>query len=200
MPLTLDEGKRAIYIDYEGNKDSAPTLLGWSIGEKCFASIVEPSFATCAKRYRASQVDVQEHKALADAILKKAEEEGRMIVSWSEHDLNVMAQVLEEPQRLRRVYRNAIKTARRWHQKKHGSLPNAATLAYFAELLNFPIPEIFGRGIVGDGLRLVRGQLSSGRTYADLTPAARLAWVKIVKHNRFDLDAMKHIVESCVTA
>jgi hypothetical protein len=124
-----------------------------------------------------------------------------VIVSWSEHDLKVMESVLDsdEQQRLRIVYRNAIKTARPWHQKAHGKLPNGATLAYFCELLGFAVPDRYGTGIVGDALRLLRQQLSEGRHYADLTPKARGAWVAVVKHNRLDLLGTAHVLRKILS-
>jgi hypothetical protein len=51
--LDSAEVERAIYLDYEGNTDAPPTLLGWRIEGVHFGAIVEPLFGTCANRYRA---------------------------------------------------------------------------------------------------------------------------------------------------
>ena len=31
VKITAAQAKSAIYLDYEGNKDKAPTLLGWAV-------------------------------------------------------------------------------------------------------------------------------------------------------------------------
>jgi hypothetical protein len=48
---------------------------------------------------------------------------------------------------------------------------------------------------VGEALRLIRNQLKEGRDYLGLSDKARVAWVKIVKHNRHDLIGMAHVLK-----
>ena len=197
VKITSAEAKSAIYLDYEGNKDKSPTLLGWAVSGKYKAAIVEPLFATCADRYRAKGIYAEDHANLVLRLITQAEDEKRLIVSWSEHDFNQMAMVLkpDDIQRLLLVYRNAIRTARPWHQIKYGKLPGSATLDYFESLTEYVVPEKFGLGLVGEALRLIRNQLKEGRDYSGLSDKARVAWVKIVKHNRHDLIGMAHVLK-----
>ncbi len=129
-------------------------------------------------------------------LIGQAEDEGRLIVSWSEHDFLHMAKVLklDDIQRLQVIYRNAIRTAKPWHQMKYGQLPGSATLDFFESLTGYAVPERFGLGLVGDALRLIRSQLIEGRDYSALSDKARDGWVKIVKHNRHDLIGMAHVL------
>jgi hypothetical protein len=195
--ITSAEARQAIYLDYEGNKDKEPTLLGCFVSGAYKAAIIEPLFATCADRYRAKGIYPEDHETLVLSLISQAEVENRLIVSWSEHDFNHMAMVLKpgDIQRLLVVYRNAIRTARPWHQSKIGKLPGRATLDYFESLSGYVVPEKFGLGLVGQTLRLIRGQLQQKRDYPELSDRSREGWVKIVKHNRHDLIGMAHVLK-----
>jgi hypothetical protein len=196
--ITSQELSRAIFIDYEGNIERAPSLLGWRVDGKSFASIVDEDFATCADRYRAKGVSYTPHKSLAQKLLDQACEEERVFVSWSEHDLRQISNVLprqDQPALLYR-YRNAIPVARSWHYRTLGKRAPEGTLSYFNQLLGFPIPRKYGTGKVGQGLRLIRAQLLEGRQYPDLTPKARASWIAVVKHNELDLRSMEFVLKS----
>lgn len=196
--ITAEELARAIFIDYEGNIDRDPTLLGWRVDGQTHAAILEKEFATCSDRYRAKDIHLNTHKQLAGELLSQASDEDRVIVSWSEHDLRVINQALsaKDQERFSSRYRNAITTARSWHYKTMDKRAPIGDLSYFCQLLGFPIPKKYGTGKVGHGLRLIRNQLHEGREYPDLTPKARASWVAIVKHNDLDLRSMEFVLQS----
>lgn len=135
---------------------------------------------------------------MASELIERACDEDRVIVSWSEHDLRVITEVLSKKDReqLAMRYRNAIKTARSWHHRTMETRAPAGDLYYFSKLLGFPIPTKYGTGKVGQGLRLIRNQLHEGREYPELTPKARASWVSIVKHNHLDLRSMEFVLRS----
>lgn len=195
--LTAQEVMNAIYIDYEGNIKPPPTLLGWFVDGEYRASIIDPLFETCENRYKAKEIFVEDHEQLALRLIKQAEDEERLIVSWSEHDYLQMSKVLKlkDLERLKTLYRNAIRTARPWYRKKYGPLPEKASLNFFEDLLEFFIPERFGVGLVGNSLRLIRGQIADGRGYADLTKAARDGWITVVRHNKLDLEGTSFVLK-----
>ena len=194
--LTALEAMNAIYIDYEGNIKVPPTLLGWYVDGDYMASIIEPVFETCENRYKAKGIFLEDHSDLALRLIQQAEDEGRLIVSWSEHDFLQMSKVLKpkDHERLKAIYRNAIRTARPWYRKKYGPLPQEASLDFFEDLLGFYVPERFGVGLVGNSLRLIRSQIVDGRGYADLTNAARDGWTTVVRHNKLDLEGMAFVL------
>jgi hypothetical protein len=196
--LSSDEVERAIYIDYEGNIDKAPTLLGWRVDGINYASIVEPTFATCAGRFRAKHVEHIDHATLAKQLLQRAVAEERRILSWSEHDLKLIQTVLpnNEKEQFLFLYKNAIKPMRSWYWRKYQVSAPDGSLSFFCNVTGFSVPDRFGIGIVGNGLRLIRSQLLEGRDYADLTPKARSSWVSVVRHNRLDLEGMEHVLRS----
>ena len=199
--LTALEAKNAIYIDYEGNMKLPPTLLGWYVDGEYMASILEPLFETCKNRYKAKGIQVEDHAQLALKLIQQAEEEGRLIVSWSEHDYLLMCKVLKpsDGERLKVIYRNAIRTARPWYRQKYGPLPEKASLDFFEDLLGFHVPERFGLGLVGNSLRLIRDQIKEGRGYAELTNAARDGWTTVVRHNKLDLEGMAYVLQKIST-
>ncbi len=196
--IIAEELVRAIFIDYEGNIDREPTLLGWRLDGKSHAAILENEFATCSDRYRAKDIHLLAHKQLASDLLAQSCDEDRVIVSWSEYDLRVINQVLsaKDQARLASRYRNAITTAKSWHHKAMEKRAPMGDLSYFCQLLGFPIPKKYGTGKVGHGLRLIRNQLHEGREYPELTPKARASWVAIVKHNDLDLRSMEFVLQS----
>lgn len=196
--LTATEAERALYVDYEGNVDRPPTLLGWREDGRTDGAIIEPNFSTCEDRWRARGVFVWDHEELVKDLITRAEQEDRHIVSWSEHDWRHMMRILRDEawqERLCKVYRNAIQTARPWYRRNHGPLPQAATLNFFLTLFGEEPPEIFGLEVVGTALRLLRTQLAEQRSYPELTPTARKAWVRVVKHNRLDLAGMEFVMK-----
>jgi hypothetical protein len=194
--LTAEEVKKAIYIDYEGNIKLPPTLLGWYVDGHYMASILEPLFETCENRYKAKGVYVEDHTQLALRLIQQAEDEGRLIVSWSEHDYLLMCKVLmpSDAERLKLFYRNAIRTAKPWYRQKYGPLPEKASLNFFEDLLGFYVPDRFGLGLVGEALRLIRGQIKEGRDYANLSKAAKNGWTNLVRHNKLDLEGMVFVL------
>lgn len=195
--LTAEEVKKAIYIDYEGNIKLPPTLLGWYVDGEYMASILEPLFETCENRYKAKGVYVEDHTQLALRLIQQAEDERRLIVSWSEHDYLLMCKVLlpSDAERLKLFYRNAIRTARPWYRQKYGPLPEKASLNFFEDLLGFYVPDRFGLGLVGEALRLIRGQIEEGRSYADFSKAAKNGWTSVVRHNKLDLEGMAFVLK-----
>ena len=195
--LTAEEVKKAIYIDYEGNIKLPPTLLGWYVDGEYMASILEPLFETCENRYKAKGIYAEDHTQLALRLIQQAEDEGRLIVSWSEHDYLLMCKVLmpSDAERLKLFYKNAIRTARPWYRKKYGPLPEKASLNFFEDLLGFYVPDRFGLGLVGEALRLIRGQIEEGRSYADFSKAAKNGWTSVVRHNKLDLEGMAFVLK-----
>ncbi len=191
---------RAIFLDYEGNIDKPPTLLGWRVDGETFGAIVEPLFSICELRFHAKYVVSLDHKDLVSDLIQRAFDENRCIVTWSQHDLYVMKVAIapSHSKKLATVYRNALTTARPWHRKKYGETAAVASLSYFRDLFALKVPERFDSGIVGSTLGLIRSQLKEGRSYSELTPRARKGWVSVVRHNEYDLIHMEKIIKHIV--
>lgn len=197
--ITPLEATRAIYLDYECSKDRPPTLLGYRVEGELRAGIVERSFDTCAERRGARHATTADHTPLVAELVKRAVEEDRVIISWSEHDFRQMIAALENdpgaPRGLKEQYRNAIHTAKKWRRRfRKRARVESNDLDTYRRLVRIHVPTRFGQDIAGKALRLLRHQLHQGRVWSDLTPGARQAWRNLVRHNAFDLDAMAGII------
>jgi hypothetical protein len=71
--LTRDDIKREIFIDYEGSKNSPPTLLGYMIDDDVNAAIVEPCFYDCRERYKAKHAVSANHLTIVKELIHRAE-------------------------------------------------------------------------------------------------------------------------------
>jgi hypothetical protein len=199
--LTRDDIKRAIFVDYEGSKNNAPTLLGYMIDDEVSAAIVERCFYDCRERYKAKHAVSADHLTIVKELIHRAKNENRVIISWSEHDYNQMITILgqnpHEVLLLKKQFRNAIFSARQWVKKRYPKVTiKRNDLASMMKITGHRVPDKYGPNLVGDALRLLREQLSKGRKYADLTSAAVNGWRAVVKHNVHDLKGMQHVLET----
>ena len=119
--LTEEAIDRAIFVDYEGSMHRPPTLLGYLIDNQIGAAIVEPRFHHCRTRHGAKHAVNADHLEIVLKLIRRAKDEGRVIISWSEHDYNHMIKIMTGHEtdiaRLKQHYRNAIFTSRQWLKK-----------------------------------------------------------------------------------
>jgi hypothetical protein len=98
---------------------------------------------------------------------------------------------------LKKRFRNAIFSARQWVKKEYPWVTiKRNDLASMMKITGHRVPDQYGPNLVGNALRLLREQLSQGRTYADLTSAAVNGWRTVVKHNVHDLKGMQYVLET----
>jgi hypothetical protein len=206
QPLTINEIENALFLDYEGNQDQPPVLLGtlngtgdgeekWDLRQ----IIIHDDFACCAGKNRVKHVTTDDHtKVLREIIGWLAEDiESRHVVAWSEHDLKMAKEhgglSTDEIALFEDQYRNALYTARRWLRLFHADEEiDSLTLDLCLKLTDVYVPERYGRGRVGYNLRTIRDQFAKrGGTYGDLTDGARAKWREVVGHNKYDLIGMK---------
>jgi hypothetical protein len=192
--LSAAEALRALYIDFEGGKDQPPVLLGVlrhaGRGSRPYVQqdVVDPVFAGLVPRYLPLRDCVEN-------VVRRAEHGDRRIVSWSEHDLNVVRTLrAEDPglvERFEARYANARAFAEYWRNRLHGgSKPERGRLADYLELIGYPVPDDAEAGHVGDTIRALRPRLSRG---LPLTAAQQARWDRLVEHNRFDCAGMRAV-------
>ena len=195
--FTVDHARRAIYFDYEGIPTKPPILLGWMVDEKYTAAILDDAYRDCAGRRYARTVIQGEHTTVAEALVRQAVTEDRHLVSWSWHDLKqIWPQLKAGSQgRLRERFVNAIRVARPWHHKHFKVVPLVgARLPYFAQAVAMNIPEKYGDKVVADHLGTVRNALTEHGTYGKMSPDDRQSWIRVVGHNKWDLQATSAVV------
>ena len=188
----------AIYFDYEGRPHHEPVLLGTLVGETYYGAIVDERYWDFAGRWGARPSGAESHRDFACRLVIQAHEESRALISWSEHDLRQIRSALAGNRRALRLlekhYVNALALARRWGRRQDPPIHQPHTLARYAAATSYRVPPQFGEGTVGTNLARLDQRLQHIARYAELDPAEREAWRTVVKHNRHDLRATRHVL------
>ena len=192
--LTADEARRALYVDFEGEKGKLPVLLGIlrrrgkGAEPNVHQVVVDPEFEPAGPEARELREAVQ-------IVVLRAEHGDRRIVSWSQYDLEVVRSLRDEDPKLvarfERRYVNALGVARRWVNKFHpGDKPADGRLVNYVALIGYEVPPGAGPGHVGETIRALRPTLRSGRP---LTPNQQRRWGRLLQHNRHDCAGMRAV-------
>ena len=216
MPKVLTPGQaaRAVYFDFEGCKDEAPSLLGWSYfleeGTEQFCQwIVEDALASASRTVphtsgavRCGQFTLNEAVAL---MVDLAEEQDRLIVSWARHDMIMIEQYvddLELVERARARFMNALPTARQWLKRAHPQLELERTrsgkhrLCRYCEIMGMRVPEKYDQDVAAKGIKSTRAAIARYGSYAAIPQGngARGAWKAVLGHNRLDCRNAREVV------
>jgi hypothetical protein len=195
--LSADEARRALYIDFEGEKGKPPVLLGVlgrGRGSVPFVHqvAVDEAFSGLAHRMGSLRREVE-------IVVARAESTNRRIVSWSEYDLQVVRTLRNEApdlvDRFLRRYANGRAVAKRWRTLVHnGNRPDDGRLASYLALIEYVVPEEAVGGDVGETIRILRPRFERAQP---LTERQWKRWNDLLEHNRHDCAGMKRI---CVRA
>jgi hypothetical protein len=177
--MTAAEARTAFYVDFEGGQDAPPVLMG-ILRKHTQQYVVEPAFRPLGPAY------LELRQAVA-SVVTRAEKQARRIVSWSEHDLEIVHSLTKEPDLIRRFearYANGRALAARWATLAPGvELPAAGDLELYLQLIGFDVPESAGPGTVGATVGSLRQSLDAGRQ-----PSQQQAqrWADLLEHNHYD--------------
>lgn len=190
--LSAVEASRALYIDFEGEKDHLPVLLGIlhrrGKGARPFVHqvVVDAAFDNLG-------CPVTTLRAVIENVAERADCRDRRIVSWSQHDLDVVRTLSQEdPELVARFearYANALGVAKRWRNKLHADARSASgRLGDYLALVGYRVPREAVAGRVGATIRIVRPRLEGGRS---LTVRQQERWDELLEHNRHDCAGMR---------
>jgi len=151
--LSADEASKALYIDFEGEKDKAPVLLGTlrrpGGGPTPFVyqEVLDPTFEGFG-------LAVLSLRAAVGKVVVRAEARDCRIVSWSEHDLEVVRTLRpDDPDLVARFearYANALAVAKRWRNSVHGGqMPASGRLGDYLDLIEYTVPGEAAPGTSG---------------------------------------------------
>jgi hypothetical protein len=215
--LTPNEARRAIHVDFEGNTDSDPTLLGilytpdpdehtqFPAADVIEQWILERAFDGSADE-SGSPTGAIDLLSLALKIIAMAKREKRRIVSWSQHDFALIMKALGPRTKGKRafaaLYRDAKVTSEAWSRAwASNERPDVHALSHYLRYVEYEVPAQFGPGLTGDSLREIRASLETHKhNWQRLTTRKRDRSHAVLMHNRHDLLGMKAVVEQATAS
>ena len=190
--MTNAEALRALYVDFEGEKDKTPVLLGvhrrgGSDRPHVHSHVMDAAFA-----WGANVTSL--HDAVLNVVMR-AEKGDRRIVAWTEHELKIVRTYLDEdPELVRRFearFANAKRLAERWRNRLHGGdKPTDGRLASYLAHVRYEVPAEGAPGDVGETIRKLRATSPRGNA---LTALQVERWRRLVEHNRHDCIGMRRL-------
>ena len=195
--LTPEQARQALYIDFEGGKGEPPVLLGCGRrtgrGQRQFVPqyITDVRFAPLAD----DEVEVLPLTDAVERILQRAKSKDRLIVAWSNHELDVVKEYCpKQVDRFQARYVNARTFAVYWRNACHaGERPATNTLADYLALVDYKVSDGAGPGNVGETVSRIARSLAKGKGEAGLTDDQRRRWCDLREHNLHDCRGMKEV-------
>jgi hypothetical protein len=195
--LSPAEAENALYIDFEGRKDKPPVLLGATHRKHAMAVyqyLTDPRYAALGEPNGLQVLTLSEAVL---RIIQRAEANDRLIVAWTNHELNVVEHYAPEPLvRFRSRYRNALAIAKYWRNRSHdGDRPATGTLANYLDLVCYDVPEGAGSGRAGATIDILDKALARDPSAKRLTAKQRQRWVDLRAHDAHDCVGMRRVCE-----
>lgn len=189
--LTAAEARTAFYLDFEGSQDQPPVLLGYLRKGPVQQYVVDREFKSAGPGFL-------ELRQAVSTVITRAQKQERRIVSWSEHDLDIVRRHVKEPGLVHAFearYANGRALAARWATRSNSiHKPAEGDLEHYLALVGFKVPEFAGPGRVGETIRRLRPSLAASR---ELTDDQAAAWADLLAHNRYDCEGLRAV---CIRA
>ena len=218
--VTPDQAQRAIYIDFEGFEEEPPSLFGWvwAIGKKatdsnlaCVQDIHDKSLQRLVGAAEIPEGSVNRYKqrpfSVGQAInelVRLADKQDRLIVSWSTHELNKIAESELSPGLLRLFklnYRDGKATAKKWFQQLGLSTASQSNqLVRYLDHAGYPMPDTYRLGETTKRLRSVLGGIKTRGSYTKLTAHQQECWRGLLDHNFVDCHGLRQVTKAAAKA
>jgi hypothetical protein len=195
-------------MDFEGNMDKPPTLLGVlerSAEANTFHQyILEDVFAPLAQSEKHPQLRVDS----LDNILKNIDirhGQSAAIYAWSSREQTAIDELLFDAKLATQWHDRIIdakQLAKRWarirfpnHQFEKKEFRGRHTLDQYLNLIDYRVPTVHGAGKTGARLRLLRETLINGQIYETWPPSKKRYWTNLLAHNMHDCYGMMAIID-----
>lgn len=206
---TVDDWRRAIYIDFEGRLKDPPTFLGMCCEDNWQVQVLEPLLWQ-ADEYGHPKGEVLSATPLNafEVIRDGAIGEGRMVVAWSSRELDAILEteglssreanwwrknLVDGKMHAKRMARElAIKIAPRKSTMSGGE--NKNSLASFMEATGYKVPAIHGPGNTAQRILYVRNQVLKKGNFDAISPSAKTKWTNVLSHNYHDCVGLRHVM------
>ena len=223
--VTRKEIDNAVFVDFEdsGKKPNEETdfsnpdvrkffgVLWMTNRLKLRQFILDPSLNLCAKSFNADKSGLyDEHKMKWFGTREKAEEEvvelllklKGPIISWSEHDWNVMENMMgsdhfsdDDRENIKSRWRNALKTVRPWNTVTLQKRVTDHKLQNYLELIGY-VTDSAKEGI-SDKMNYLT-EVTKGKRNPKLTSKQLDMWRHVYEHNFHDLEGMRQVLHQAV--
>ena len=220
-PVTLEEVRRAIYIDFEGREKDPASFLGVLVVDDSGVTdfdqpVFEEDLWPVVRRHKPKKtVGYAPH--VADffdtfvALRERAESESRKVFAYSEHEVNEISKRIllkREVQWWQENLLNAHPYAKAWKKDHHADVefkkdknkPKSGkyTLDQFFQLIDYPVPSSLRSGNSAQRIKYVRDMLNKhGGNDGALTPTAKGKWMRACLHNWHDCEGMRKLMIRC---
>lgn len=198
--ITLLEASRAIYIDFEGFKDVAPTFVGVLIEDSFEQVLFDAELALAGAT---NNLNVVLPSEFLGTLVHKAQFENRRIVGYSSHEKSVFIKYFDLD--ITPYYADArlIAKALRKNVLKEFN-PKPKTLTEYLHAIGYPkkdaaIKKTTSRINSVKKMLLDRRAKYGDRAFDELTHTVKGKWTRVLNHNHDDVFGMRYLVSLAVS-
>lgn len=219
-PVTVEEARRGIYIDFEGTMKDPASFLGvlvvedggttefdQPVFEEALWPVVRRHNPKKNRGYAPSEADIFDTLV---AVHERAERESRKVFAYSTREITEIKKRIH----LRREVQwwedhliNVLPYAKAWKRAHHDEVefkkgpPGRSakhTLDQFLKLIGYDVPPPLRSGNSAQRIKYVRDRLKThGGNYGALTPTAKGKWTKACLHNWHDCEGTRELMIRC---
>jgi len=182
------EAERAIYIDFEGFSDRAPSLVGIQCDDKFWQVVFSNELALAAA---AKGILVSDGETVIGELLERAKSENRKIVAYSSFEKEQCYRWYQID--ISGVYVNANLIAKSWKKIAHPKT-KVSGLKEYLKLVDYPRGNYLGIKQSTQRIDSVAKMLMKRNSFDLLTPVVKGKWTKLLDHNKIDVEGMKFLV------
>jgi hypothetical protein len=197
--LTEQEARHALYVDFEGRIDQPPVLLGCArrpgrgSDPWVWQAILDDLFAPLAV---ADELPLLTISGAVERVVQRAEAHDLVIVSWSEHELEVVDGNCspDVASRFRERFVNGKKVASRWTGRLAADeRPPTKRLVDYLSFIGYPLPDGAGPGRAGETIGIIANAFERHGAAERLTSSQRTRWDELRAHNQHDCNGMRQV-------
>ena len=219
-PVTVEEARRGIYIDFEGTMKDPASFLGvlvvedggttefdQPVFEEALWPVVRRHKPKKNRGYAPSEADIFDTLV---TVHERAERESRKVFAYSTREITEIKKRIH----LRREVQwwedhliNVLPYAKAWKRAHHDEVefkkgpPGRSakhTLDQFLKLIGYDVPSPLRSGNSAQRIKYVRERLKThGGNYGALTPTAKGKWTKACLHNWHDCEGTRELMIRC---
>lgn len=186
--ISISEAERAIYIDFEGFSEKAPSLIGIQCEDKFWQVVLTDDLALAAA---AKDILVCDGKQVISDLFNRARSEHRKIVAYSSFEKEQCYKWYQID--ISSAYVNANLVAKSWKKVAHPKI-RVSGLKDYLKLVNYPRGDYLGIKQSTQRIASVSEMLAKRNSFDALTPVVKAKWTKLLEHNKIDVEGMKFLV------